>query len=225
MGEFTVVGQQDETLGVRVQTAHVKKSLPGHDSFGNQVTDARATKVVCHRRLPALGLVQSQILVFFVDDHARTIHSHDGCLRIDTQALLQDDFSVDLDPTGGNQLLGTASRGDPGLREDLLQSHAAFDVRRTVAADIQRVLLARRLRVVEPHLAALHIGCRPRFALGPSTFAMTLPESFDGRTLSAMSGLTAALPCGLPTALSAGPTRALAGGTASFPGGPSAAFV
>jgi hypothetical protein len=163
--------------------------------------------------------------VFFVDDHARAIHPYDGCLRIDAKALLQDDFSVDLDTTGGYHLFGTATRGDPGLREYLLQPHAAFDERRTMAADIQRVLLARRLCVVEPHLAALNIGCRPRFAHWPGTFAMALPESFDGRTLSAMCGLTAALLRGLPTTLSAGPTRALAGGTATFCRGPSTAFV
>ena len=225
MGEFAVVGQQDETLGVRVQSTHVEKPLPGHDSLGNQITDAGTTEVIRHRRLPTLGLVQRQVLVFFVDDHARAIHSHDSCLRIDAKALLQDDFSVDLNPTGGNHLFGAASRGDPGLREDLLQAHAALDVRRAITADIQRVLFAGRFGVVQPHLAALHIRSRPRFALGPSTFAMALPESFDGRALSAMSWLTAALSRRLPTTLSAGPTRALAGGTASFSGGPSAAFT
>ena len=124
LGQLTVVGDDQRTLGVpvqapdRVRTRHVA---------GQQILDGRAPLRVVQRGDDAGWLVEQQI-------HrprpgqGTTVYSDAVPGRVHALPLLGHDLAVDFDPAGRDELLAAPARSDAGRSQDLVQavSHACL---------------------------------------------------------------------------------------------------
>ena len=124
--QFTVVGQQQQTLGFDVQAAHVEHAL-AHGGT-QEVRDAGATFGVFHGGDHAGGLVECHVdeLVVGLNGHAVHLHGHLGGVHAHTQ--LGHDFTVNGDAAFGNHFFADAAGCHTGLSQQLLQAHAVVVV-------------------------------------------------------------------------------------------------
>ena len=90
----------------------------------DEVADAGATLVVRHGREHPERLVQRQVHDVVAQHDAAAVDVHDGGVRVDAAAHLAHDLAVDGHPARGDQLLGGAAGGHPGLGQHLLQPDA-----------------------------------------------------------------------------------------------------
>ena len=146
-----------------------------------RVADARATRVVGHRRLPAAGLVEREVDEFLATT-IRVPSTGRRRSRGRRAGPARDDAPVDLDGPCRDHLLGSASRRHPRLGQDLLQPHALARGQWTVPT-LFGVLVARGLgvaRLRRLHPRASRLGLRlPRAALGGTTLSCAaLPTPF-----------------------------------------------
>ena len=122
VGQLTVIGEQQQTLGLGVETSDVEKSLTGGDALADKIVETGATELVVHRGVDAARLVQREGDDLLVGDDADTVDADDVVLRVDTHALRGDDGAVDLDTTRLDELLTHPAGGDTRSGEDLLQA-------------------------------------------------------------------------------------------------------
>ena len=117
--EVTVVGEQDQAVGVGVEAAHVEEPLRTiGDELGQRAIGVR----VRHRRGDPGRLVQHEVDVR-ADRRQPAPLDADHCRgRVDLGAEPGDDLAVDLHQPGEHQLLALATAGHAGLREELLQT-------------------------------------------------------------------------------------------------------
>jgi len=120
VGELTVVGQDQQTVGVGVQTPDMEEPLmPGH-----VLLEAGPALRIVHRRDDTSRLVEHEVEVAPGRRNAGAVHPDDIPFRIDAGPLLGDNPAVDLDASLGDQLLARPSAGYARLRERLLQAQA-----------------------------------------------------------------------------------------------------
>jgi hypothetical protein len=127
LGELTVVGQQQQPLGVGVETSDVEE--PGVaicDEVGERGSPLRVT----HRADDACRLVEHQIDQVGSRLDAHPVDLDDRVRRVDAQALLMDDSAVYLDAALVDQLLARAATAHPGRGQDTLQAYAVGVVHR-----------------------------------------------------------------------------------------------
>jgi len=105
VGEFAVVGQQQQPLGVPVEPANWEQALPGL----NQVHDRPTLALVLHRRDVAAGLVEQ--------DGAQALWAEDPAIDldligrgVDPGAKLGDRRAIDEHPPAGDQFFGRPAR-------------------------------------------------------------------------------------------------------------------
>ena len=121
LGEDSVVGEQQQALGVGVESSHVEESL---GALGDVVAHARAAEVIGHRGDDASGLVQCDNDSVGGGRDPLAVDAHHGAAWIHAHALFAHHAPVDLDSTQGNHLLAGTTTADPRCREDLLESHS-----------------------------------------------------------------------------------------------------
>ena len=124
VGQFTIVGQNQQAFGVRVEATDVEETLPGCGLLRNHIANARTAHVILHGGLHATRLIQDEVLVLFVDVDTHAIDANDIHVRVDAHALALDDFPVDFNAAGFNEYLCVATRCDARLSKDFLQAFA-----------------------------------------------------------------------------------------------------
>jgi hypothetical protein len=122
MGEVAIVGQDQQTLGVGVQAADVKKPLV--PAFSEQIGNCAPAFRIVHCGDDTPRLVQRQVSVPARRRDAGAVDPNDIAFRIDPSALLEDDLRVDLDTSLADQDFAGATGSDAGLGEDFLKSYA-----------------------------------------------------------------------------------------------------
>ncbi len=122
--QLTVVGQQQQTFGVGIQTSDVKQLLVPANPVLDQVPHARATPIVRHRGVHPLGLVDRQMHQRVIDGHPRTVDPNHGDVGVHAGAQLGHYPVVNLYAAVEDHLLGYPARRNSGLRQHLLEPHA-----------------------------------------------------------------------------------------------------
>lgn len=118
LGNFAIVGEKEQTLGILVQTTHGK--YPAR-LWREQIDRTRSAGgiVVCAEI--ALGLVDQEVLLPLRLD-LLAVEADSLPVGINLKAKLCHDFAVDGDSPGGDQFFAVAPRVDPGRCENFLQS-------------------------------------------------------------------------------------------------------
>ena len=122
----TVVGHQQQTLAVLIQTAH--RVQAGGD-VADQVHHGFAAQLIAGGGHIATGLVQRQIiqLLVLLDVDALVIHMEHVTVGVHLVAHL-DRVAVHLDATLGNDLLGGAAGAQTLLGHDLLNTFFCHNI-------------------------------------------------------------------------------------------------
>ncbi len=139
VGQLAVVGEQDQTGGIDVQSPDgIEPQLAGHkrDDGGPALRIARGAD---HAGRFVDG-VDDQL---GLDGHGATIEAQ-RIRRFDVAGWVEDRLAVNRHAPGADQLLGGAPRGDPGSRQMLGQSHGPATI---VRMDMN--LLEERLRELD----------------------------------------------------------------------------
>jgi hypothetical protein len=116
--QVPVVGQQQQTLGIRVETADVKQALR---PVGHIVADTGSAAVVGHRGVHATRLVQRQVLHVGTQLQPHAIDVDDSVVGVDPHPHLAHHDPVDLDPAASDHLLGSTPGRYPCRSEHLVQ--------------------------------------------------------------------------------------------------------
>ena len=122
----TVVGHQQQTLAVLIQTTH--RVQAGGD-VADQVHHGLAAQLIASGGHIATGLVQRQIiqLLILLDVDALVIHMEHVTVGVHFVAHL-DRVAVHLDATLGNDLLGGAAGAQTLLGHDLLNTFFCHNI-------------------------------------------------------------------------------------------------
>ncbi len=123
VGDVTVVGQEQQALGVAVEPTDWIDPLPDVD----QVHDRPPVPLVAGRRNVAPRLVEQDV-ARFLGTQQRPIDSDLGRARVDLGPELGDDLAVDRDAASLNHPLRAAAGGDTAGREDSLEALARLDL-------------------------------------------------------------------------------------------------
>jgi hypothetical protein len=247
VGEFAVIGEQEQALRLGVEPAHVEEAL-ALVLVLQEVADAAAALRVLHGGDDAAGLVEDVVLQVLVELEPDAVDVDGSLRRVHADAEFRDDGAVDLHPPVEDHLLAHAARGDAGEGHDLLQAYAlgVVDVdlvgraagalgpggshRSEVLAE---PLASEGLRSGRLRASALSTGSRARRCAGPSGLAAGTPAGLGaepagrcpgrratgGRAGAAVGGL-AAVATGGRTALRR--ATALAGAIGGGTRGPGA---
>src|SRR5882757_6841266 len=119
MRQVSVVGEQEQSLAVGVETADMKQTLAVCD----QVPHGPAPPRVRHRAQDAPWLVQRQVLEVVPDLDPRAVNSDHGRLRVDSRTKLGNERTVYLDPPCADQEFTRAPRAKARGGQNLLQTH------------------------------------------------------------------------------------------------------
>lgn len=119
VGQFAVVGQQQQSLGRRIEPADREQSLaPAHQRHDRRAAE-RIVTGRCHivtrfvqRQIDQLGHILNQAAI---DGDARR-------RRVDAVAHLGHDLPVDGNMAAADQILAGPARGDPGAGQELVQA-------------------------------------------------------------------------------------------------------
>jgi hypothetical protein len=120
MGQFTVVGQENQTFAALVQSAN-----------GEQSQFTRRHQVDCAR--PALGIAAgAQVAARLVQQevsrriapHQLSVDAHFLLLRINARAQIADDLAVYADSSVDDVFFAFAARTESGRGEEPLEAHA-----------------------------------------------------------------------------------------------------
>ena len=117
VGEFAVIGQEQEAHALLVETAHRVDAL---GDLGQEVDDAGFARGVVVRRDIAFRLVDREVdqplalNSLAIDIDARLV-------GIDTGSEFADDLSVDRHAPLGDQFFASPARADSGVRQDFLE--------------------------------------------------------------------------------------------------------
>ncbi len=104
--QLTVVGEQQNTLGIEIETAD---RLHRHRQVLQVVHDHGTTTVIRHCRDAALGLVEHDVEVL-ERDYRLAIDRDVVLVRIDLGAEHRDRLAVDVHASRGDQIFGLAAR-------------------------------------------------------------------------------------------------------------------
>src|SRR5665648_69518 len=121
LGETAVVGQQQQSLGVGVQAPDVEEPLL---AVADEVSYARTTEIVTHRRDHTQGLVEGKVDARLVKLNPGPIDVDRLGVGIDPHTQLADDMPVDLDAACADEVLARSTTADTGRCQELLQAHA-----------------------------------------------------------------------------------------------------
>jgi len=119
LSQIAIVGYQQQSGRILVQTADGEQSLVGH---GNEIDRARSSVGVTVCAEDSAGLVQEEVAEagqpqpFSVQPHITGLGMHRA-------SRVRDNFAIDRDATIANVLFTVPSRIHTGHREKLLQSH------------------------------------------------------------------------------------------------------
>src|SRR5262245_29623157 len=102
VGELTIIGQQDQALGLIVEPADVEQALA---VVGHQVSDRPPAPVIRHRAEHAGWLVQCEVDKVRTGRDSLTVHPDHLGPRVDSGAEPADDLTVDLDPPRTDEVL------------------------------------------------------------------------------------------------------------------------
>lgn len=117
--ELTVVGEEDGPFSVEVESAHWEHAaLDGLQVFGDGGPPLR----IVHGRDHADRLVEHVVDVAFGQLDELAVEGDQVRSRFDLRAQLGHGAVVHRDPTLGDELFGSATRGDPRARQILLQA-------------------------------------------------------------------------------------------------------
>ncbi len=133
--QLTVVGEQQQSLGVGIQPADVEEPLL---AANQQVAHGRPTLGIGHRRHHAPGLVQRQMHGSAGRRDAQTVDPDDHLLGVHADALLPHGLAVDGDPAGSDQLFAGAARTDTCGGHDLLETDARIHLNLTSTSSLVR---------------------------------------------------------------------------------------
>ena len=120
MSEFTIVGEQEQALGVGVETTHMEEPFL---AVGDVVADVDPAEFVVHARHDTQGLVEGQVDAGLIELDPHPVHV-DDLARVDPDPELTDHLAIDLDATVGDQLLTHPPRADASGGQHLLQARA-----------------------------------------------------------------------------------------------------
>ena len=112
VGEFPVVGEQQQPLGILVQTAHGVDALP---HVLHQLGHALAAPLVVEGGDEPPGLVQRQVDFLLAFAQGLAVQG-DGVLAGDGAVPQPGHPAVDGHPPGGDELLGLAAGSHPAGR-------------------------------------------------------------------------------------------------------------
>jgi hypothetical protein len=107
VGEFAVVGQQQQALGGDVKASDMEK--PFALVVADEVADAGPALRVLHGGDNTLGLVEHHVDQGVIELDAQAVHVDDRSLGVDADAELGDDLAVDLHAAFGDHLLADAA--------------------------------------------------------------------------------------------------------------------
>ena len=115
LGEDPVIGEEQQTLGVGVESTHVEEAL---GALGDVVTHAGAAEIIGHRGDDAARLVQGEHDRVRCGGDALAVHPHHGATRIHAQALLAQPFLAEtarvLEGRGATRLVAPFPIGVEG---------------------------------------------------------------------------------------------------------------
>jgi hypothetical protein len=177
VGEFPVVGDDDQALARSVEAAHGK-----HPFFrGNQVDDAQPAAGIVVGGDDAGGLVDGKVQALGTAERL-AIDADFVLERIDAGAQLGDHLAIDLDAPLADQLVAIAPAADASSRQHLLEPLGAG---RPASIPLGRAVAF----VARPYLAAMlawHGGFRSR----ESDRAERMPSSYPWPAASHGGSLT-----------------------------------
>jgi ABC-2 type transport system permease protein len=116
--QVSVVGQQEQTLGVGVEATDVEQSLR---PVSHVVADTGSAAVVGHRGVHAARLVQRQVLHVGTQFQAHAVDVDDRVVGVDPHPHLAHHDPVHLDPATRDHRFGSAPGGHSSLGEHLVQ--------------------------------------------------------------------------------------------------------
>jgi hypothetical protein len=117
--ELAVIREYEQAFSVGVEAADVEEALL---TVCHQVSDARASMLVRHRRDDPSRLVQRQHHHARCRGNPRTVHVNDVSRGVDAGTKIND-LPVDGHPTVGDQPLAPAPAADARSREHLLKAN------------------------------------------------------------------------------------------------------
>src|SRR5438552_13404105 len=102
VGQFPVISQKDQALGVSVQSPHVKKTVA---AVSNKVPQRGPAFGVTHRADDATRLVERKVDQPAVRHDPVSVDSDHSSFGVHSRPLSPHNGAVYLDPSGGDQLL------------------------------------------------------------------------------------------------------------------------
>ena len=120
VGEFAVVGENQQARGLGVEAAHVEQALL---KLRHEAVEVGAAAVILQRRHDADRLVEHEVAAGGVELDGHAVDRHEvGFLH--ATAELHDDLAVHLHTPGRNQILRDPAGGNPRGRHQFLQANA-----------------------------------------------------------------------------------------------------
>jgi hypothetical protein len=120
VGEFAVVGEDEQPGGLRIETADIEQPLLELRDVALQV---RAPALVLQGTHDADRLVEHEVAARGVELDGGAVNG-DAVGRHDPSAEFRHDLAVDLDPACRDEVLGDAARRDARGGHELLQTDA-----------------------------------------------------------------------------------------------------
>lgn len=121
LGQITIVGEQDQSLGLGVEASDVEEPL---GALRDQVTDAWPAALIAHGRHHAERLVHRKDKCLLGGGDPLPVDVDRVTVGIDPHALLAHDTAIDAHAALIDQLLAGSPTSHSGLREHLLQTDA-----------------------------------------------------------------------------------------------------
>ena len=121
VGQFAVVGDQDQTFARHVEPADHEQPL----AVGREIDHARPAIGIASRRDDAERFVD-QIIDQPAARQRLAIDANIGRVGIDLRAERGDGAAIDGDAAGGDQFFAFSPAADSGRSQQLLQPHGSF---------------------------------------------------------------------------------------------------
>ena len=142
--ELAVVGEQQQPLGVGVETTDVEQVLVAAHAVFDQVADARAALLVGHGRHHPQRLVQRQIHQVLIEQHPGTVDADHRVGRIHPRTQLRHDPAVDLDETAPCDPAAHAEDSFRAAKERMVQNFERTYIQQLLASSGGNVTHAAR---------------------------------------------------------------------------------